>query len=395
MTDVDTTAAGQAGPVPPHPGSPAPRRRPRRWPTRLVVAVVLLALVWWGLGAWSVNYYAITPGNATPVAPFITVPPHLDHSLTGKILLTDVYVTPLTAQSYLWQRFVASNSDVVPNDAVLDPSTQADQYTNQGYLDMAQAQNYATAAALTHLGYTVHAQNAGALVYGTALGSPAGAALRVGQVIKAVNGQATPTACALVNALHGHLPGTSVTFSVQQTTISPSGTITAGATVPKQVTLAKPPAGDNDTGCSAKPVAPTAYLGIMPETQQDWTFPVHVSVHTTDIGGPSAGLSMTLGIMDKLSGGNLTGKRVVAATGTIDPTGAVGDVGGVAEKTVAVEQAGATVFFVPPQELAAARSKDTPQLHIYGVSSLNQALQILKRLGGTLSTSHVSAQAAP
>jgi hypothetical protein len=169
MTDVDTTAAGQAGPVPPHPGSPAPARRPRRWPTRLVIAVVVLAVVWWGLGMWSVNYYAVTPGNATPVAPFITVPPHLDHSLTGQILLTDVYVTPLTAQSYLWQRFVASNSDVVPNDAILDPSTQADQYTNQGYLDMAQAQNYATAAALTHLGYTVHARNTGALVYGTAL----------------------------------------------------------------------------------------------------------------------------------------------------------------------------------------------------------------------------------
>jgi Lon-like protease len=395
MTDVDTTAAGEAGPVPPDRGPVAPARPRRRWPTRLVVVVVVLALVWWGLGAWSVNYYAITPGNATPVAPFITVPPHLDHPLTGKILLTDVYVTPLTAQSYLWQRFVASNSDVVPNDAVLDPSTQADQYTNQGYLDMAQAQNYATAAALTHLGYTVHAQNVGALVYGTAAGSPAAATLQVGQVITAVNGQATTTDCALVDALHGHRPGTSVTLSVQQATISPSGTITAGATVPKQVTLAKPPAGDTDAGCSAKPVAATAYLGIVPETQQTWTFPVHVAVHTADIGGPSAGLSMTLGIMDKLSGGNLTGTRVVAATGTIDPTGAVGDVGGVAEKTVAVEQAGATVFFVPPQELAAARSKDTPQLRIYAVSSLSQALRILKRLGGTMSTSHVSTQAAP
>jgi Lon-like protease len=395
MTDVDTTAAGEARPVPPHPGTVAPARRPKRWPTRLVVAVVVLAVVWWGLGLWTVNFYAITPGNATPVAPFITVPPDLGHPLTGKILLTDVYVTPLTAQSYLWQRFVASDSDVVSSDAILDPSTQADQFTDQGYLDMAQAQNYATAAALTHLGYTVHAQNTGALVYGTAPGSPAGATLRVGQVITAVNGKATPTACALVNSLHGLLPGTSVTLSVQQTTISPSGKITAGATVPKELTLAKPPAGETDTGCSVKPQAPTAYVGIVPETQQTWTFPVHVAVHTADIGGPSAGLSMTLGIIDKLSGGNLTGKRVVAATGTIDPTGTVGDVGGVAEKTVAVEQAGATVFFVPPQELAAARSKDTPQLHIYAVSSLNQALQILKRLGGTMSTSHVSAQAAP
>ena len=103
------------------------------------------------------------------------------------------------------------------------------------------------------------------------------------------------------------------------------------------------------------PTKPTAYLGIDPQTQQDWHFPVQVTVHTADIGGPSAGLAMSLGIIDKLSSGRLTGNRIVAATGTIDQHGKVGDVGGVAEKTLAVERAGATVFFVPSVELKAAR----------------------------------------
>ena len=62
-------------------------------------------------------------------------------------------------------------------------------------------------------------------------------------------------------------------------------------------------------------------------TQQDWHFPVDVTVHTQNIGGPSAGLAMTLGIIDKLSSGRLTGHRIVAATGTIDQNGNVGDVG--------------------------------------------------------------------
>jgi PDZ domain-containing secreted protein len=62
---------------------------------------------------------------------------------------------------------------------------------------------------------------------------------------------------------------------------------------------------------------------------------------------------------------------------------------------VAVERAGATTFFVPPQEYKEALSKDTPQLHVYAVSTLDQALQILKRLGGTLPAHHVSGQAAP
>jgi PDZ domain-containing protein len=91
---------------------------------------------------------------------------------------------------------------------------------------------------------------------------------------------------------------------------------------------------------------------------------------------------MTLGVIDTLSGGNLTGSRTVAATGTMDDQGNVGDVGGVAQKTIAVEQSGATVFLVPPQEYKAALSKKTPGLQIYAVSTLNQALNVLAAHGG-------------
>ena len=394
MTDATATETGFPGPPEQSPPPVAPRRA-KRWPWVLLSIFIVLCLIWWGLGFWTVNDYVITPGDATPVAPFITVPAHLDHPLTGDILLTDVYVTPLNARTYLQYRFFSSDSEIIANSALLGPSTPPDQFVAQGYLDMTQAQSYATAAALTHLGQTVTSHKTGALIYGITPGSPADASLKVAQVITGVNGQATPGACAVVNSLKGLKPGTSITLSVEDSTISDSGTFRPGPIVQKKVTVAKPPRGLIETGCSAKPTVPTAYLGIEPEDQVDWTFPVKVEVHTTDIGGPSAGLAMTLGIIDKLSGGNLTGKRIVAATGTIDPEGDVGDVGGVAEKTVAVERAGATVFFVPPQELSAARSKATPQLHVYAVSSLDQALRILKSLGGTMSTSHVLTEKAP
>ena len=87
---------GRLAPSPPSAsGAPAPRQR-RRWPGVLALVAVLLVAVWTALGFWNVNYYVITPGNATPVAPFISVPPHLSHPLTGTILLTDVFVEPLT-----------------------------------------------------------------------------------------------------------------------------------------------------------------------------------------------------------------------------------------------------------------------------------------------------------
>ena len=323
------------------------------------------------------------------------MPPSLNHPLTGKILLTDVFVTKLNALNYLQYRFLESNNEVVSGPDLFGPTPNEGQYLDQGYLQMAQAQNFATASALTRLGYTVTSTNAGALIYGIAPHSPAARALKVAQVITAVNATPTPTDCSLIGVLHGVTPGTVVTLTVEESSINDIGQVVAGPTVQKQVRLAAPPKGLVDTGCGA-PTQPTAYLGIDPETQQDWVFPVKVSVHTADIGGPSAGLAMSLGIIDKLSSGRLTGNHVVAATGTMDPAGNVGDVGGVAQKTVAVEQAGATVFFVPPGELKAAQSKATPQLHVYPVNNLDQVLRILQRLGGHVPAANPApVQAAP
>jgi PDZ domain-containing protein len=345
------------------------------------------------LSRWNVNYYALSPGDASPVTSFIKVPSKLDHPLSGEILLTDVFVTPLTVLTYLQERYLSSDSQVVPSVELLGPSTPADQLAPQGFLEMSQAQSQAKAAALTYLGYAPKERDAGALVFGIAPGSPASHVLKVSQVITAVNGTSVTGVCSLVSALHGLLPGTTATLSVEQSSVKESGAFVNGPTVQRPITLGAPPKGLTDGGCGLG--KPTAYLGIQPNTQQSWSFPVNVSVNTVDIGGPSAGLSMTLGIIDKLSGGHLTAGRTIAATGTIEASGAVGDVGGVPQKTIAVERAGATVFFVPPQEYKAALSKDTPQLHVYAVSTLDQALAILKRLGGTLPASHLPSQAAP
>jgi PDZ domain-containing protein len=352
--------------------------------------VVVAAVV---LNAVHVDYYAETPGDAQSVAPFITVPSSFHHHQQGKILLTDVYLDgPLSVLSYL---FDSNNSDdhVVPTKDLLGPTPQP-QFAAQGFLDMSQSQSSATAVALTRLGYNVQAQSAGVLVYQVGVNVPAAKVLQVGQVITSVNGKATRDACGLITALSGLKPGSAVSLRVEQSSLNNSGQFVSGKTVSKTVALAKPLNGEVSNQCPT-PITPTAILGIGAETQINWTFPIKVTVRTPGIGGPSAGLAMTLGIINDLSGGHLIGNHTVAATGTIDAAGNVGDVGGVPQKTIAVERAGATVFFVPPPELAAAKSKATPQLHVYAVSTLDQALFILKALGGTIPASHVQPQASP
>jgi Lon-like protease len=235
---------------------------------------------------------------------------------------------------------------------------------------MSQAEAAAKTAALRRLGYTVTATAAGAVIFGTYPGTPAYSTLNVGDVVTAVDGTTTPTASALTTTLRHFHSGQTVTLSVRR-----SGG--AGIT-PVSVTLRSTEV-DLGGGQTA-----TLDLGIQPQDQTDYTYPFPVSIDVTNIGGPSAGLAMTLGVIDALTSGSVTGGHTVAATGTIDSQGNVGDVGGVAQKTVAVENAGASIFLVPPQEYKAAKSEDRPGLSIYAVSTLDQALAVLAAHGGSV-----------
>ncbi|MDG9720345.1 S16 family serine protease [Streptomyces sp. DH24] len=111
---------------------------------------------------------------------------------------------------------------------------------------------------------------------------------------------------------------------------------------------------------------------------------VKVSLELADVGGPSAGLLFSLGIIDKLdgdgSGGDLTGGRVIAGTGTIEADGTVGAVGGVALKTQAARRDGATVFLVPKAECGDARAELPEGLRLIPVTTLKGAVDSLVSL---------------
>jgi PDZ domain-containing protein len=298
----------------------------------------------------------------------------------GAILLTDVFESPVTALSYLPDLW-SSDNQLIPTDELVPNGIPASELTAQGYLQMVQAKDAAKAAALRRLGYSVPEQNGGVVIEGVASGTPAFGALEVGQVVTGVDETSTPDLCSFVVALSAIRPGGLARLSVRQDRFSASGVLVRGAVATRTVRLVKRPAGPAAAGCTGRRPG-GGFLGVVVATQQNFTFPFKISINTANIGGPSAGLAMTLGLINTLSDGRLTGGLRVAATGTMDASGAVGDVGGVAQKTVAVERAGASVFFVPDQELAVAKAKATPSLKVFAVSSLAQALSILGRLGG-------------
>jgi PDZ domain-containing protein len=335
--------------------------------------VIVLAVLVIVASRVTLSEYALVPGDAMPVSNLITLPHAKTHPIHGHLLLTDVGVDNVTLLGLL-PAWLNSDTTLVSSNE-LTYGLPVSEFNSEGNVDMEESELTAEAVALRQLGYEVPEHDVGVTVYVIDPGSPAWHSLQVGDVVTSLDGTATPNPPALQDAVRAYKPGDVVTLqvgSIAHPTPGHQVTLRLGRIVEDHKTLPFIGIGD--------PAAPINGLGTQPAYQ----LPFAVSINSDQIGGPSAGLAWTLGIIDSLSGGELTGGRTVAATGTIHPDGTVGEVGGVEQKTVAVERAGASVFFVPEAQLPVARSKQTPNLRVFGVATLHQVLVDLQHLGGHL-----------
>ncbi len=320
-------------------------------------------------------YTELVPGDALPVSSLITVPAGRGHPIHGKVLLTDVGVQSLHYLEYFYVRLFPNRDNTIVPTGALTSNLPESEFDAQGTVDMAESQLTAKSVALRQLGYAVPERDVGVTIYVIDPGSPAWQRLQVGDVVTSIDGTPTTNPQALQDAVRAHQPGDTVAIrvgSITQPTPGHDVSVRLGSITADHKKVAFLGIGD--------PSSEIAPMG----TQPAYDFPFPVGINSDDIGGPSAGLAWTLGILNALGGGELTGGRIVAATGTIRPDGSVGDVGGVQQKTVAVEEAGASVFLVPDPELATARAMATPGLKVMAVGSLAQALSDLERLGGKL-----------
>lgn len=344
------------------------------------LALILIAIV--ALHSWNINEYALTPGDATPVAPLIKVEGVSTETHHDKIMLTDVYLTSLNAWQWLTLHF-SSHVQFVGADELVEPGVPTDELGAQGYLEMSDSKQAAEVAAFNALGWHTPATATGAVLTSVSAPSPAKTAgLHVADEIVALDGSPVTSSCSLVRAVHDIVPGTKEHLTVRRAKISPTGIITYRAPSSVTLTAGVTPSGAVASGCAGVSGLSKSWLGVGLEDGSSYVLPAKVTIDTKDIGGPSAGLAMTLTLIDKLSRTSISGNQPIAATGTMDVHGNVGDVGGVAEKTVAVQRAGAKYFFVPQVEVATAKSAASPGLTIVGVTTLRQALRDLRKIGG-------------
>jgi PDZ domain-containing protein len=372
------TPAGDPPGLPPGPTStdgdghdggrpPVWRRIKKRWYVLggavvvITIAVVVAALV-------KVPYYLLSPGSVRATEDLISVDGAQTYSQDGQVGFTTVSVQHATALGWLVAHLDDSIS-IYPEKDILGSSTPSEN-RQQNLQMMTDSKETASAVALGELGYDVEVTGTGAVVVQVAGTTddpaPATGVLDVGDTIVAVGDTPITKSEELVAAIGAHRPGDEVVLGVQPLTEDGSRT-----TESRTVTL------------GARPDQPdTAFLGVSSSTRDlDYHLPFSVTVDSGSVGGPSAGLAFTLGIMDVLTPDSITGGHKVATTGTINGDGSVGPVGGVHQKTIAVRDSGAELFLVPSSEYDEAM-KWAGSLRVEKVDSIDDALRVLATLGG-------------
>jgi PDZ domain-containing protein len=324
-------------------------RRRRSWGWLALVPLATLAFVLYFV---QLPYFVIGPGPSQDVEPLIHIDGPPVYPSEGQLLLTTVTVDRTNAYG-LFSAWLDPAAAVVSESEVLAPGQTEEEELQVARSQMDTSKIDAAVVALSAYANYPRNHGPGLLIERVASDAPANGKLFPGDVVVAMDGRKVNNLDVARRLIGRAGPGTPIRLTVQG---RPSGEA--------QVTVAPTTAvieGEERT------VIGVLFVPNLP-------FPL--AIDSSNIGGPSAGLMWTLGLIDLLSAGDLTGGRTIAGTGAIDLTGEVYPIGGIEEKVVAAELAGAEVFFAPEENAAAAREV-AGEIRIVAVSTYQDALAYL------------------
>ncbi len=311
----------------------------------LVLLLFLAGTVW-------LPWYAIGPGPAREVEPLIRVSGAPTYPTNGKFVMTSIVFDQLTAFG-AFAAWLDPHRDVVGRSDVFEPGDTAEQERERAISQMDQSKLDATHLVLEDLTDYPRDHRPGAIVESTVPGCAADGVLFPGDVIVAVDGERIGGRKDASRAIETAASGTTLTFDLR----------VDGE--PETVGLVREPCGDSE-----EPLVGVSLID---------NFPFDVRISSGDVGGPSAGLMWALGLYDILTPGDLTGGRMIAGTGQIGLDGSVYPIGGIGEKVVAAERAGATAFLLPKGNVEQARAAGAEGMQLVPVGSFEDALAYLER----------------
>jgi PDZ domain-containing protein len=353
--------------------APPPAKKSMPWwgwaGTGVVLVLSLIVLAGFVI---RVDYFTIAPGEAVGLEQLVTV----EGAKTFPDDRGDIRLLFVRERNHvnLWRYLQAKldqDIDLYPEEQLNPDNRTPTQLNNQAAQQMADAKNDAIKVALEAAGYKV-VQAPGLTVSDITIGFPAEKLVELGDVIISADGKKITGNEDLGEIVGKHKEGETVELEIER-----DG---------KRQTL--------DVPVKFNEQLDRMLMGVTVSPR--YTFPVNVKIDTAGIGGPSAGLAMTLAILDDLTPGDLTGGNRVAVTGTIGPDGEVGPIGGLGQKAVAARAADAGIFLVPAcspdyepdallecqDNITQATERAGDDVKVIPVSSLEEALDALRENGG-------------
>jgi PDZ domain-containing protein len=330
----------------------------------LIPGVVILAILIILAATLPVPYVVLSPGPTlntlgtyeTPKGSrdVITITGRESNKTSGNLNLTTVESTVGRISAFqALMGWIRHDEVVVPRETIYPPGVSQKDVDRQDAQDFSDSQNSAIAAAFCELGYP---RGFGVLAVSSEV-KPKGA-LQVGDQLLTLAGEPVTDLASLLKVEQKHKAGDTVEVGIKR----------LGEPMTVSVVL-NPPVG--------KATNPT--IGIIPGQTCFATYKVTLGLNNS-IGGPSAGLMFALGIMDKVGDTNITQGRFIAGTGTIDPAGKVGPIGGIQLKMIAARRAGATVFLAPESNCADVHDNIPTGLEVVKVSTLRGAVTDLEQI---------------
>ena len=323
-----------------------------------LLALCLLAVLWGTAAFVPLPYVTYYPGPTVDILgesdgdETVQVTGHKAYYDDGELRMTTVYVSQPeddVSLPELLRAYFDPDAAVWPRSSIYAPDETDESSDRESAVAMVSSQDTAIAAALTELGEKVDPI---VEVLDVTPGLPAEDKLKVRDVLLEVGGITITEAQDVVDAVDQAKAGEPIPFVVRRGAKRVSVEVT-----PREV--------DGDLR-----------VGITPGVGFD--FPFRVSVNIADnIGGPSAGLMMSLAIFDTLTPGSITDGADIAGTGTITPSGKVGPIGGIQQKIAAARDAGAELFFVPADNCDGIGGVDPGDMRLAKATTMHRAVVTL------------------
>ena len=319
---------------------------------RVAALVALFGVAFFA--AWvRLPYYAVGPGPANDVGPLIDVHEKHRYPSEGRFIMTTVRWYQVTALQSL-VAWIDESQFIVGEDQLFLPGADREQEEERAISQMDQSKIDASIVVLAELFDYPQEHGNGALIEAVGPGCPAEGDLFAGDVVLSIDGERVRSNTQAQRAIDGVPVGEAVRFRVR-----------AGGEV-HEVELRR----------GRCPGVEEPLIGI----RMVDAFPFTIDIASGDVGGPSAGLMFALALYDTLTPGDLTGGRTIAGTGTITPKGKVGGIGGIADKVIGAEQAGASVFLVPAENMVEVQGIDAGSMQLISVATFDEAVEKLLEL---------------